>query len=104
MLDTPAHALGAERVRRSRGQRPAAGPGGHVEVRTPPRALASCRGMESMAACGDASRTTWSAAADIASWACGGMTWSCSQMMYVAGCAGWGAVLGGVMLDTDVST
>src|SRR6185437_16740513 len=79
-------------------------PGGHMEVRTPPRTLASCRGMESMAACGDASRTTWSAAADIASWACGGMTWSCSQMMYVAGCVGWGAVLGAVMLDTDVST
>jgi hypothetical protein len=47
----------------------------------PRSTLASCLGMDRKSACDDDSRTTWLAAAAIASWACGGMAWSCSQMM-----------------------
>lgn len=47
----------------------------------PPSTLASCLGMDRKGECDDGSRTTWLAAAAIASWACGGMAWSCSQMM-----------------------
>ena len=47
----------------------------------PSRALASCLGMGRKGECEDGNRTTWLAAADIASWACGEMAWSCSQMM-----------------------
>ena len=47
----------------------------------PPSTLASCLGMDRKGVCDDGSRTTWLAAAAIASWACGGMAWSCSQMM-----------------------
>jgi hypothetical protein len=52
-----------------------------AELTAPPRVLASCLGMDRKGECEDGSRMTWSAAEDIASWACGRLTWSCSQMM-----------------------